>query len=118
VLRWDQPPSLRRVAGVLLAHLGRSITSLGDLDIPGSTARFASAPVGLDGCDARASGSRLSGRRASVLAYRPRSSPPGRRPLQPLRRLQPRVPTTSPVGRSFDCTLRVKNWLEERDRPR
>ena len=35
VLRWDQPPSLRRVAGVLLAHLGRSITSLGDLDIPG-----------------------------------------------------------------------------------
>jgi len=35
VLRWDQPPSLRRVAGVLLAHLGQSITSLGDLDIPG-----------------------------------------------------------------------------------
>jgi hypothetical protein len=37
VLRWDQPRSgsLRRVAEVLLAHLGRSITSLGDLDIPG-----------------------------------------------------------------------------------
>jgi hypothetical protein len=35
LLRWDQPPSLRRVAGVMLVHLGRSITSLGDLDIPG-----------------------------------------------------------------------------------
>jgi hypothetical protein len=35
VLRWDQPPSLRRVAEVLLAHLARSITSLGDLDTPG-----------------------------------------------------------------------------------
>jgi len=28
-------PSLRRVAGVSLAHLGRSITNLGDLAIPG-----------------------------------------------------------------------------------
>ena len=35
MLRWYQPPSLRRVAGVLLAHLGRSVTSLGDLNIPG-----------------------------------------------------------------------------------
>ena len=35
VFRWDQPPSLRRVAGVLFAHLGQSITSLGDLDVPG-----------------------------------------------------------------------------------
>ena len=35
VRRWDRPPSLRRVAEVLRAHLGRSIDALGPLDIPG-----------------------------------------------------------------------------------
>jgi len=35
ILRWDRPQSLCQVAELLLAHLGRVVTALGDLEIPG-----------------------------------------------------------------------------------
>jgi hypothetical protein len=57
-----------------------------------------------------ASDSRLSGAsQASVLSYRPRSSPPSPTPSAASATITvPEWPTTSPVGRSFDCTRRVK----------
>jgi len=102
MLWWNQPPSLRRVAGVLLAHLGRSITSLGDLDIPGfygSELRQQARRL-LDSGDARGEWLALvRSEPASVLSYRPRSSP-----LSPTCSAAsatitvPEWPTTSPVA--------------------
>ena len=112
ILRWDQPPSLRRVAAVLLAHLGRSITSLGDLDILGfygSELRQQARRL-LDSGDAR--GEWLALVRSEpgvVLSYRPRSSPPNATPsAASATTTVPEWPTTCPMGGSFDCTRRVK----------
>ena len=112
VLRWDQPP---RFAGWpeccsrISADPSRaSPTSTS----PASTAAsFASAPVGsLTEATLATSGSRLSGAsRASVLSYRPRSSPPSPTPsAASATTTDPEWPTTSPVGKSFDCTRHVK----------
>jgi hypothetical protein len=112
VLRWDQPPSLRRVAGVLLAHLGRSITSLGDLDIPG-----------FYGSELRQHARRLlHGGDAPGEWLALVRSEPGVGPRVPTTVIAPEPdglgslcddygpewPTTSPVGKSFDCTRHVK----------
>ena len=123
VLRWDQPPSLRRVAGVLLAHLGRSITSLGDLDIPGfygSELRLHARRL-LDGGDA------LGEWLALV------RSAPGVGPLVPTTVIAPepdalcslcddygtRVAYHQPGGQVLRLHAACQAiWLEERDRPR
>ena len=57
-----------------------------------------------------ASGSRLSGEsRRSVLSSRPRSSPPSPTPSAASATITvPVWPTTSQVGKSFDCTQHVK----------
>ena len=74
-------------------------------------ASFAITPVGfLTAATLPAGGPRLSGAsRASVLAPRPRSSPPSPTPSAASATITvPEWPTTSPVGRSFDCTRHVK----------
>jgi hypothetical protein len=123
VLRWDQPPSLRRAAGVLLAHLGRSIASLGDLDIPGfygSEVRLHARHL-LDGGDA-------PGEWLALVR-----SEPGVGPRVPTTVIAPdpdalcslcddygpRVAYHQPGGHVLRLHAACQAiWLEERDRPR
>jgi hypothetical protein len=97
---------------VLLAHSADPSRASATSTSPASTAAsFAITPVGsLTAATLAASGSRLSrASRASLLSYQPRSSRPSPTPSAASATItDPEWPTTSPVGRSFDCTQRVK----------
>ena len=123
MLRWNQPPSLRRLAGVLLANLGRSITNLGDLDIPGfygSELRQHARRL-LDGGDARGEWLALVRSEPGVGPSRadPWSSPPPDALSSLCDDYGPRVAYHQPGGRVLRLHAACQAiWLEERDRPR
>ena len=96
----------------MLAHLGRSITRLGDLTIPGfygSELRQHARQL-LDGSDARGEWLALVRSEPGVGPLVPTTviAPEPDAPAASATITVPEWPTTSPVGRSFDCTRHVK----------
>ena len=115
-------PPLRRVADVVLAHLGRSITSLGDLDIPGfygSELRQHARRL-LDSGDARGEWRALVRSEPGIgPRVRPRSSPPSPTPSAAFcDDYGPRVAYHQPGGQVLRLHPACQAiWLEARDRP-